>query len=344
MTGSPSSREQISRAVVTGGVLVVLLWAILAVPSAARTSIQTIQNGDMIFIYEQNLDITALRTGANPVASLRKYQDDDPTKALLREVAVSDDTSFSLIPEEFGDLRGVYIAFNPAVGAMGRVVVQLPSVSIDAVLASPNHVDSIAGLTIPEDTPIAFKITSVDVGSTYHAGSLFPATVDLVLTAPGGAQLTTILGRDFSAMHVSRQVFYTDDPGRPGAISLGSLGAGSYSVQAKWRDPASFENQAPDSNIITFTIGKKIAVQTTPTPVTTPVTTQTTATTVRQTIPPTTTRPVTTVGTPTPEATTLPPATGTTSPPPTPAPTGAWLAFLAPAMAALTLILKRRKG
>ena len=73
---------------------------------------------------------------------------------------------------------------------MNSVLVLVPSVSIDAVLASPNHSDSIQGLTLHDtSTPIAIKIVAIDVGSYYHAGTLYPATVDLVLTTPGGAQL-----------------------------------------------------------------------------------------------------------------------------------------------------------
>jgi hypothetical protein len=337
-----SSWNRISGTILTGGILLLLFSVTLVFPSAARApDIRHIQGGDMIFIYEQNLDLTGLRAGV-PVTSLRKYRDDDTTKALLREVPVQDDTSFSPIPEAFGDQYGVYYAF-PAIGAMNSVQVSLPSVSIDAVLASPNHVYSIQGLTIPEDTPIAFKVASVDVASYYHAGALYPATVDLVLTVPGGAQRTSVEGRDFSAMNVSGPVFYTDDPGRPGAITLEGLGAGTYSIQAKWRDPASFDNQAPDSNILTFAVGGTTVSRTTPAPVATVTMTRTTIptpvpTTTLPTPPPT---PATTAATPTVQP--APPTpTGTQAPSPTPTPTGAWLAFLAPAFALLPL--HRGKG
>lgn len=340
MADIPSTRDRLYRVLVAGGVILILS-SLLVFPSAARTDIQTIQNGDMVFIYEQDLDITALRTGGNVVTSLRKYQDDDPAKGLLRDIPVADDTSFSLIPEAFGDTLGIWRAFNATAGAMGTVIVRIPSVSIDAVLASPNHVDTITGLTIPESTRIAFKIVSIDVGSTYRAGALFPATVDLVMTTPGGAQLTTIQGRDFSRMNVSSQVFYTDDPGRPGAITLEGLGGtGTFAIQAKWRDPASFYMQAPASNIISFTVGRPATTPTTPAPATTPTTPRTTATTpVPVTTPATTAIPTTTTAAPT-TATPSPTATAATSPAPTP--TGAWIAFLSPAVAALYLLWVRK--
>jgi hypothetical protein len=331
------------RAVITCGILL-LLAGLLVFPSAARTDIQTIQNGDKIFIYEQNLDITALRTGANPVTSLRKYRDDNPTQGLIREVPVPDDTSFSLIPEAFADQLEIYYGFNPTDGAMGSVVVNVPSVSLDVVLASPNHSDSIMGLSVSPKTPVAFKITSVDVGSSYRAGSLYPATVDVVLTTPGGGQLTTIQGKDFSRMNVSSQVFYTDDPGRPGAITFEGLDAGTYAVQVKWRDPASFDQQAPDSNTYSFGIGSP-APATTVQPATTMATPRTTAVTPA---PATLTSPPTTV--PPPETTPLPPTTppatptpsGTPAPSPTPTPMGAWPALLAPALALLPFLRSRK--
>jgi hypothetical protein len=326
-----------------GGILLILLTTLVVVPSAARIDIRHIGVGDAIFVYEQNLDITGLNTGLNPITALRKYQDDNPTLALILEVPVQDDTSFSPIPELFGGLYGVYYAYNPTDGTMNSVVVIVPSVSIDAVLASPNHSDSVQGLTIPEDTRIAFKIISTDVGSFYHAGALYPATVDLVLTTPGGAQLTTIQGMNFARMNVSSQVFYTDDPGRPGAITLRDLGAGTFGVQAKWSNPPSFDMQAPDSNILTFTIGGSTVSQTTSAPVTTMMTTPVTAvptpvlTTASPTTPPTTTPTTTPI---IPPVTTTP--AGTPAPSPTPMPTGAWLAFLSLAVAVLLHAMIRR--
>lgn len=337
----PSSRTG-SRILLAAGIFLILS-ALVVFPSAARTDIRHIQAGDMVFVYEQNLDITGLRTAANPVTQLRKYQDDNPNMALLLAVPVSDDTSFSLLPEFFGGIYGVYYAWNPTNGAMNSIVVNVPSVSIDAVLASPNHTDSIKGLSIPEDTRIAFKIVSTNVGSSYHAGAVFPATVDLVLTTPGGAQLTTIQGMNFAAMNVSSQIFYTDDAGRPGAITLQGLGTGTFSIQAKWSNPASFDMQAPDSNSLTFNIGRSTVSQTTPVPVTTVVTTR--ATTISTPVPTTTspTLPPTTAPLTTPP--TLPPVTTTApaTPQPTATPLGAWLAVLAPAFGTF-LLARGRKG
>ncbi|HTY52610.1 MAG TPA: DUF3821 domain-containing protein [Methanomicrobiales archaeon] len=334
------SRSRITPGILAGGILLLLLSALAVCPSGARTDIRHIGVGDTIFVYEQNIDITGLRTGANPVTALRKYQDDNPTMVLLREVAVTDDTSYTPIPESFGGTYGVYYAWNSANGVMNSALVAVPTVSIDAVLASPNHSDSIEGLSISERTPIAFKIVSVDVGAYYHAGALYPATVDVVLTTPGGAQLTNIQGLDFSRMNVSAQVFYTDDPGRPGAITLQNLGSGSFTVQAKWHDPANFDMMASDSNILGFNIGGAVVPTTVPVPpVTVPVTTVPIVTTIPATPPPTTRLPPVTTTAPA----TLPPTTAVTTPQqsPAPAPLGAWPGVLSIAVAAL-LIGSRR--
>ena len=341
MSDRSSSHPGIHRALVSLGILLILLSIIVIFPSAARTDIRHIGVGDTIFVYEQNLDITGLRTAANPITSLRKYKDDNPTLTLLREVPVQDDTSFNPIPEAFGDLLGIYYAFNPTDGAMHSVLVAEPSVSIDAVLASPNHADSIRGLTVSEKTRIAFKIVAVEVGSAYHAGALYPATVDIVLMSPGGAQLTSIQGKDFSRMNVSTQVFYTDDPGRPGAITFENLDAGTYTVQAKWHDPASFDMQASDSNIYSFTIGGTAVSTTSPPPPTAIMTAQPTTPPITATTPATTSpvTPTATVPPATQPATTLP--SGTTAPSTTPMPTGAGLAVLSIAFAFLPEIRGR---
>jgi len=340
-----SSHQTIPCALITGGVFLILLSSLVVFPSVARTDIQHIQVGDTIFIYEQNLDITGLRsTGANPITSLRKYDDDNPTQALLKGIPVQDDTSFSPIPAAFGGLYGIYYAFNPTDGAMGSVLITEPSVSIDVVLANPYHADSIRGLSrLPQDTPVAFKIVATDVGSSYHTGALYPATVDIVLTYSGGAQLTSIQGKDFSRLNVSSPGFYSDDPGRPGAITFEGLDVGTYTVQAKWHDPASFDRQAPDSNILSFSVGGTAISPTNPPTPTAGITTRTTTTPVPETTPATTPFPPVTPSTPVPSTTPAPqpgttPPAGTPLPSPTSAPGGAWPAVLSPALALIPFL------
>jgi hypothetical protein len=317
------------------------LILILAVPATARTgSIRAIDNADTIFLYEENLDISGLRSGANPVTGLRKYVDDDATKAMVREIPVESDTSLSLNAGLVADQFGIYYGYNPTDGSTGKYVrIAEPRVEIDVVLADPNHADSVQGLTISEKTSLAFKISAPEVGPYYRYGTVSPATVDVVMTTPGGGELAVVQGRDFRGLNISSSQFYTDDPGRPGAFTFQGLKEGTYRIQAKWRMPVPFDNQAPDSNIITWNIGGP-----------TPVTATTTAATPRPTTPATTpiTPSVTGTTTHTVATTTAPPtappipAATTAAPSPTPAP--GELAVPLAAAGILLLTMGRRRG
>ena len=318
---------------------------ILAVPATARTgSIRAIDIADTIFLYEENLDISGLRSGANPVTALRRYVDDTPGKAVLQEIPVQDDTSFTVYESSVAGVLGIYYAYNPTDGNTGRYVrIDEPRVEIDAVLADPYHTDSIQGLSISETTSIAFKITAPRVAASYRYGTVYPATVDIVMTTPGGAELSVFQGRDFRGLNLSSTEFYTDDPGRSGAFTFEGLEKGMYRVQARWRTPVTFDNQAPDSNILSWNIGGP-----------TPVTATTTAATPRPTTAATTPLTPSVTGTTThtvattTEATTAPPtapptpAATTAAPSPTPAP--GELAVPLAAAGILLLTMGRQRG
>ncbi|MDN7024908.1 DUF3821 domain-containing protein [Methanoculleus sp. FWC-SCC1] len=299
--------------------LCVLALAVCTAPAGARSpTIHDIQPYDTVFVYEQNLDLTALRnaTTDNPVTTLRKYQDDNPGRALVNDVNVPDDTDFDLLPIEVGDEYGVYFAFNPTDGNTKQILIREPTVFLDVVLANPYHADSVDGLTISPSTMLAFKIISPDVGAFYHTGNTYPATVDLVITSPGGGQSTIIGGRDMSGLNLTGSQVYTDDPGMPGAVSLSALKQGSYSVQARWNTPQEFADFAEDSNSITFNVGNRVGINTgtpTPTPAETTATPTPTAT---ATAPPTTlpTTAATTAPTTVPATETTPATTPTQTP------------------------------
>jgi hypothetical protein len=314
------------------------------VPATARTgSIQVINNADTIFLYEENLDISALRSGANAVTLLRKFVDDNPGKAAIQEVTVEDDTSFTVYASSVGGEFGLYYGYNPTDGNTGRYVrIEEPTVEIAAVLADPYHTDSIDGLDISDTTRVAFKIIAPRVASYYHYGTVYPATVDIVMTTPGGAELSVFQGRDFRGLNISSTEFYTDDSGRPGSFTFEGMERGTYRVQAKWRMPATFDSQAPDSNILTWTVGRSTTV--TPTPTTpTPRPTTPSPTPVTPSMTGTTTLTVAT----TTEATTAPPQTTPATSPATPEPS-ATKAALEPVLAlgavALLALAFRRKA
>ena len=321
--------------------LAVCILALLVGQAGARgPTISDIQPYDTIFVYEEGLDLSQLRNATTnaPVTALRKYQDDNPEKSFTRDIPVADDTNFEVQDIFVGGDYGTYYAFNPTDGTTATVMIREPRLYLDVVLADPNHNEPLAGLSVSENTRIAFKLSSPDVGAFYQAGGVYPATVDILLTMPSGAQTTAIGGVNLAGLNVSSTRFYTDDPGRPGAVQLAGLRErGIYSVQAVWRTPEAFDAYAPDSGSVTFTVGNRVGVETgTPTATATATTTATpTPTTAAPTTPPTT-APATETATPTAAATTVP-----ATPTPTAAPLPAGL-VVAAIGAALALIGRRR--
>lgn len=327
------------------GLVILLAVCILALcvggVGARGPGINDIQPYDTIFIYEEGLDLSQLRnaTTGNPVTALQRYQDDNPERGVMKSIPVVDDTNFEVQEHLVGEEFGTYYAFNPQDGATATVFIREPRVYLDVVLANPYHNEPLTGLTVSENTRIAFRIASPDVGAAYQAGGVYPATVDILLTTPGGAETTVIGGVNLAAQNVSSTRFYTDDPGRPGAVRLGDIGEpGTYSVRAVWRIPSGFDAYAPDSEPVTFTVANRVGVDTTPTPTATATATPT-ATPTPKTAPPTTT--ATTA--PTPMETTAPVPTATTVPA-TPTPTAApFPAALAAAAAGFALTLAGRR-
>ncbi|NYT06578.1 MAG: DUF3821 domain-containing protein [Methanomicrobiales archaeon] len=317
---------------------VILLVVACTAPAAARgPAIGDIAAGDTIFWYEEGLNLTGLRDSVtnNPLTALRRYSGDDPSKAVLSELPISDDTSFDVPSVLIDTSPAVYYGYTPADGATVSVIVWKPELSLGVTLANPWHADAVEGLSLPEGTAIAFKITSPYVGTSYRVGSTYAARVDLVFTTPGGGELTALQGKDFSGMLVDTPVFYTDDPGKPGSIVLSGLEKGTYTVQARWNAPRSFADEAEDSNEVAFSYGQGSEPTITVQPTATPATPSPAPTTVPATTVPPTPVPATT----SPPETTVPP-TSPASPTPTQAGTGAMGAVMA--AAALLLIASKK--
>jgi len=299
--------------------LVLCIVALSVGPAGARgPTIRDIQPYDTIFVYEEGLDLSALRNAAtnNPITALHRYQNDRPDEGITKTIPVADDTNFDLLDFFVGEDYGTYYAFNPVDGATTYVFVRKPEVFLDVVLAYPYHNEPLKGLTVSPNTRIAFRVSAPEVGASYRVGNVYPATIDLVLTTPSGAETTNIGGINHAGLNVSSPRFYTDDPGRPGAVRLGDIGEpGVYSVRAVWRTPESFDAYAPDSEPVTFTVANRIGVETTPTP------------TATATVRPTATRTTPAPTTPAPVETTQPVETATATPvstetePVTPTPT-----------------------
>jgi len=305
--------------------MMILSGIFLSTPTAARgPGINDIQPGDTIFVFEQELNLSDLR--AHPdyqVTSLRQYRDDDPGKAFINEIPISDDTSVTILESLVGDYYGRYFAYNPTNGTSANRNVRIlkPTLEIDLVLASPYHYESVPALErIPDTTPLAVKIISPDVGNHYRVGTTNYAEVDIVITGPAGAETTMIGNINLATIKLTGTETFTDTDANRGTFTLGQMGTGRYEIQARWKTPQAFANYAEDSNIISFNIG---TVTPAPTPTPVPTTPEPTATP----IPTPTAEPVTPEPTPTP-----------TPEPVTPEPTPASSAIIIP-LTAFAIIL-----
>ncbi|MBP2145620.1 hypothetical protein J2129_001074 [Methanofollis sp. W23] len=312
-----------------------LLGLVVMSPAAARgDTISQIEPGDTVFVYEEGLNLSALRneTTNNPVTALVRYEDGDVEKGEQNRISVPDDSSVSLIDVDIDeDETGTYYAYSRGDnGRTGdRIMIRYPEVRIEPVLAAPNHADRIEGITIPAGTAIAFKVVGHYVGTEYHAGDEY-AMVDLVVTSPSGAEVTYFKGQDLSDIPLTASVIYTDDPGVSGPIVLDRLEEGEYKVQARWSAPQGFADYAEDSNVVTFDSGNRIGVNmTVPTETVTetPSVTETPAPTATTPVPAETVTETTVQTTPVPETTTEAPTTAPTQTP----------LSLIPALAALSL-------
>jgi hypothetical protein len=324
--------------------LLLLLTGAIAVPAAARSpGIEDIEPGDTVFVYEENLNLSQLRdpVSGNPVTSLRRYVDDDPTKALISEIPVADDTSVDIPALLVESTPAVYYAYNSADGAGASVVIRKPEITLGVTLANPYHADEVEGLNLPEGTAIAFRVDSPHVGTNYRADSDYPARIDIVVTTPGGAETTTFGGVDLSDIPVSASRIYTDDIRAP--VSLSGLQEGTYRIRAEWREPQAFADNAPDSNEITFSLARR-GVDITVTATHTPTATETPAPSPSPTVAPTTpppTAPVTTAPTASPtvaETPSVPATTAAPAPSPTPAPLSMGAVLLALCVAAALVV------
>ena len=246
-------------------VAIALLFAValLVAPAAARSPTAAgINVSDTIFVYEQGLDLTNL-TGqtSDAITALRRYSDDDTTKALINEVPVGTQTNFEVLNSAVAGQYGVYYAYNGSQvatvigGGKVSVVIREPTLSADVKLwtGSTMKADSLDGKTITKDTKLAFKVASPFVGSYYHVrGSLENATVKVEITTPGGGKLTTFGGLTLNPLNVTAAEFNTT------AADLTNVASGTYTAQVKWVSPTSFSDYAAASNTASFTVESRV--------------------------------------------------------------------------------------
>jgi len=294
-------------------VAMVVLAAVLIAPAAARgnasagafLTVKHIEPGDVIFEYENGLDLSNVTASAhrNNLAQaaycgmpreLRKYTDDDVTKALVHSIPVENPFSLELTTSAVAGNYGIYYPYNATAGcptgpgcyanfvnANKSIQIKKAETTLDVVLAT-SHVDSVNGKSITRENTIAFKIGAPYVGVYYKNDSYskltsgyptpeYPAAVKLVFTTPGGGSTTNFgaNGLSFAQIYVNSSQFYTDDyqvkdplgNGASAATTLTDIEAGTYTVTAKWVNAfnltSGFQDQAPASNAATFTVLSK---------------------------------------------------------------------------------------
>jgi hypothetical protein len=268
----------------TGGVmdksiwiLCILLGAALFVcgTAAAEDGVRNVKPGDTIFLYQEHLNLEGLRNPGtnNPITALRLYVGENPSNAVILEIPVYDDTDFTAdhVLLEMDENLGAYFAYNPVDGPTARLRIQKQELLLGITLADPYHGESVEGMWLPQGTQIAFEITSPLVGTYYYqkAKDSAPPVINILIEDSQGRDIYQVGNRDLRGIVIDSDRFYTDEPGKPGPISLHLLDEGEYAVQAIWAGPADFLD-AKDSNRIHFIVGEKVGIEVTPIPTPTP--------------------------------------------------------------------------
>ncbi|WP_220681857.1 hypothetical protein [Methanofollis formosanus] len=217
-------------------IVFLLIAALLIMPAAART----VAEGDLIFDYETDLDLTAIAADGD---RLVQYTDDDPGKVQVYVIPIPQAASLDLTAIDLQGHYGTYYLVSGGAATGKRVYVREPTVTLDVVLEY-DHSSSIDGMKVSPRTPIAFKFVAPQV-----ALSSLDATVKVEITKPNGAK-TFVIGDRYLTNHaLNRSLTYI------GAIDLFGLEEGTYTAQATWQSPHSFANYAADSNTVNFTVG-----------------------------------------------------------------------------------------
>jgi len=221
-------------------ILVLLIGlCLMAAPGAGRA----IGNGDTVFDYEADLDLSGIAEDGDQLAM---YADDDTTKGQIFSFPVAVAASLDLTQIGMQGNYGTYFVVSGGVPG-ARIYIRDPTVTFDIVL--DNDIGySIVGRYVTQDTPIAFKFDATEVG-TY----LPTATVQVRITTPDGSTLTSILDADGNAQDLTGHVVsaprtYIRD------IDISQLGEGGYAAQVTWESPQGFADYASDTCISIFKI------------------------------------------------------------------------------------------
>ncbi|HUK38625.1 MAG TPA: hypothetical protein VLV30_05875, partial [Methanomicrobiales archaeon] len=262
--------------------LIVALAVFLVVfssPVAARTpTIKNIVAGDHIFVYEKDLNVAGL-TGT--VTAFRKFVDDDVTKAIIKEIPVTNQNDFTVDSAIVGGVYGLYYPVNGNVVVAGDKADSAHGITIEATDLSigvylVNRIDSVDGKSLTRTTNITFKIAAPDFGTYYKitgTPNVYPGKADLRIVTPNGGELTRFGFNQVSlaGINITGSANWTDsqvgtvntntvlDPnGFFDPIMLQAVDAGTYTATMKFSAGTDFYKQAgTDSNAVTFTVLSK---------------------------------------------------------------------------------------
>jgi PGF-CTERM protein len=311
-------------------ILFALALAFLVAPAAARIGYSTIQQGDVIFIYEKNLDINAL-SGNGTVTRLVHYA--DFTAGTTDDfITVADPNDFS-VPSTVKFPGSTYYAWDSTglIDATDYVVIEMPEITV-YIVSGVTLVEKLTNMTIIVGTPVTFRIIS-NVPNGFNLATS-PPYVELRFTTPTGGQTLTFGGVTYNRVYLTNVDIYVSETAGFSVSDTSNVERGLWKVQARWLNTGEFTSlygEGVDSDIITFTIASV------PVPTTTTVTTPPTTTPVPTTTTPSATTPTTAT---TPPTTTPIPTTTTTVPPTTTPGFGAVIALIG--LGALAILVLRK--
>ncbi len=245
--------------VVAMALLLAASLLVLPATAARGDEIRDIRDGATIFVWEEDLNLTPInKTGTGNVTSLNKYVDDDTSKALVHEIPVDEPDGFDVLESLVDGHYGVYYV-ETRVGGTGpaayseTIRIRKPVMTADAVLTE-SVTSSIDGATIARTSNITFRIDAPLVGPLYkNNGDTQNATAKIEFTTPADGITTRFGGKLFEGIHVNKSQVFTD------FVVPSAESAGTYTAVVKWDDvPTSFDNYAPNSNTMTFTLTTKV--------------------------------------------------------------------------------------
>ncbi len=227
-------------------VAMILVAALVVAPAAARS----ISDGDTIYVGEDDLDVDSLfgSPGPGTAGTLVWYSSvSSATSATVgKTIAVANVSDFDLTSSAVGSSTGAWYAFTAPPftnqsAALGTVLVEVPSVSLDVLQGSGTT--SVNGKSVTRGQDIRFQIQH-NVG-TLPAGA---ANVEVRVTTPAGGTVTTFEGVPLNVDLSGTQKADT------ALISLRNATTGTYTAQGVWKSGSALYDKGYSTSSVTFEV------------------------------------------------------------------------------------------